>query len=214
MHLPFRAIIFDLDGVLVDSAEVVENYWREWAVKHQLPPERVIKTAHGRRTVDAITELLPHTDAQKEAEKIAHEEGTQTDGLKIFEGAKELLESLPEGSWAVATSGTKSTALTRLNFAGIPIPKILITAEDVDTGKPDPQVYILASKRLRIAPSKCIVIEDTPAGIEAARRAGMTPIAVTTTHSQKELGDAEVIVPSIGALHIETKEGLKLIIPN
>jgi len=214
MHLPFWALIFDLDGVLIDSAEVVENYWQQWAIKHQLDPERVIKTAHGRRTVDTITELLPHANAQKEAKKIAREEGTQTDGLKIFEGAKELLESLQEDSWAVATSGTKSTALTRLNFAGLPIPKVLITAENVDAGKPDPQVYTLAAKRLKVDSSKCIVVEDTPAGIEAARRAGMIPVAVTTTHSRKELSGAKVIVDSIGALHVETKGGQKLLISN
>ena len=214
MHLPFRAIIFDLDSVLVDSAEVVENYWQQWAIKHQLDPERVIKTAHGRRTVDTITELLPHANAQKEAKKIAREEGTQTNGLKIIEGAKQLLESLPEDSWAVATSGTKSTALTRLNFAGLPIPKVLITAEDVDAGKPDPQVYTLAAKRLKVDSSKCIVVEDTPAGIEAARRAGMIPVAVTTTHPKKELGGAEAIVPSISELRVEIKEGLNLIMPN
>lgn len=203
MVLHCKAIIFDLDGVLVDSKEVVEKHWRMWAERHQLDPGKILRIAHGRRTADTIAVVAPMLDAILEAEKLELKEAPDTDGLRTYARANHLIKGLHAGSWAVATSGTKPTALKRLEFANLPVPEVLITAEDIEHGKPDPEVYLLAASRLGITPSNCIVVEDAPAGIESARRAGMVVVAVATTHGIEQLKGASAIVPSITSLRIE-----------
>jgi len=200
MKRSFQALIFDLDGVLVDSTPVVERHWKRWAQKHDLNFEKVLKTAHGRRAVDTITKLRPSLDAKKEAEELALNESTDTQGLQIYEGAKSLLTSLPAGVWAIATSGTKRTAQTRLNFAELPVPNVLITAENVSHGKPDPEIYTLAASRLKAESERCIVVEDSPAGVKAAKKAGMYAVALSTTHDADQLKHADVILPTIAYL--------------
>ncbi|MGB3541753.1 HAD-IA family hydrolase, partial [Rubrivirga sp.] len=130
-----------------------------------------------------------------------------TDGLRVYDGAAALVRSLAPGAWAVATSGTALTAQTRLDFADLPTPAVLVTAEDVSRGKPDPEAYLLAASRLGVDPARCVVVEDAPAGVEAARRAGMRPIAVTTTHAAAQLGGAVAVVSSVGSLVVAAGPG-------
>ncbi len=176
------ALLFDLDGVLVDSSACIERHWRRWAVRHGLDVEALLAHLHGRRMVDLIRDCAPHLDAAAEATRLAFEEGTDTEGVRAFEGAAEMLRSLPPDAWAVVTSGNRITATTRLRHTGLPWPKVLVTADDVRRGKPDPEPYLTAAARLGVAPERCLVLEDAPAGIDAAKAAGMSALALTTTH--------------------------------
>ena len=198
------AVIFDLDGVLVDSTAVVERTWRRWAATHGLDFEEVMHVAHGRRAVETVRIAAPHLDAEAEAAYLAAEEAHDTDGMVRIEGVVRLVRSLPQGRWAVATSGTREIAKTRLAYAGVPPPTVLVTAEDVERGKPDPEVYALAAERLNVPPKRCIVIEDAPAGIEAAHAAGMLAVAVTTTHTREDLKDADAVAERLSDVRVLT----------
>jgi sugar-phosphatase len=205
------AIVFDLDGVLVDSTGYVEEQWRRWAASKGLPVEPFLKVCHGRRALETIRLAAPHLDAEAEVAAFVPEAG---DGqvLEPVDGAPRLLEALPVGSWAVATSGPRAVATDRLQRAGLPIPAVLICAEDVLRGKPSPDVYLLAAAGLGVVPGECLVVEDAPAGIEAARAAGMGVVALTTTHHAEELR-ADACTTSLARIHLgridqNTRKGL------
>jgi sugar-phosphatase len=205
-HLECDAVLFDLDGVLVDSAECVERHWRRWAMEHQLDRDEILRVAHGRPTGDTIRLVAPHLPAEEEAARLDAAEAFDTDGVKAVEGAAQLVHLLPQDAWAIATSGTRDTAMTRLRHTGVPVPSVLITADDVKRGKPNPEAYLLAAARLDVRPEKCIVIEDAPAGICAARAAGMRVVAVATTHSRAELGEADVRTERLTDIHISRSD--------
>jgi mannitol-1-/sugar-/sorbitol-6-phosphatase len=195
-----RAILFDLDGVLVDSTSYIEEQWRGWALSKGLSPEPFLRVCHGRRAVETIRLAAPHLDA--EAEVAALESPVSNDTpLVAVEGAAELLKSLPADSWAVATSGPRAGAMDRLRRARLPIPRVLIGAEDVVQGKPSPDVYLKAAESLGVAPADCVVVEDAPAGIEAARAAGMRVIALRSTHPVEQL-PADATAESLAAIHV------------
>jgi len=196
------AVIFDLDGVLVDSTAAIERHWRQWAAGHGLDPEEIMRVAHGMRTVETIRVVAPHLDAEEEAAYFEASEAADTDGLVEIDGAVRLTQALPEDSWAVATSGSRDIAMTRLTHVGLPVPTVLVTADDVKRGKPDPEVYLLAAERLGVAPERCIVVEDSPAGIEAALAAGMRVVAVATTHAQEELERADVLAMRLSDIKV------------
>ena len=148
--------------------------------------------------------MAPYLDAEAEAARLAAEEARETNGLVRIEGAIQLVRSLPEGRWAVATSGTREIAATRLAYAGLPMPAVLVTADDVERGKPDPEAYMLAAERLGMPPERCIVIEDAPTGIAAALAAGMRVVAVATTFPRDELGEATVVVRRLSDIRVST----------
>lgn len=208
MNAPVRmscsAILFDLDGVLVNSAECVERTWRRWAVEHDLDPARVIEVAHGRRTIETIKAVAPHLAAANEAAALESGQSNTTDGVYKVPGVRELLERLPPNSWAIVTSGTRDLASARIRHTGIPMPRILVCADEIQRGKPDPEGYLAAAKLLGKSPAECVVIEDAPTGIEAARAAGMRAIAVSGTYSADALTMADLIVPHLRALNIRT----------
>lgn len=189
-----KAILFDLDGVLVDSTSYVEEQWRRWATAKGLRPEPFLRVCHGRRALETIRLAAPELDAEAEvAAFIPDDQGWAGLSLGPVKGASALLAQLPPGSWAVATSGIRVVAKDRLERAGLPVPAVLICAEDVLYGKPNPDVYLMAATGLGVRPEDCLVIEDAPAGIEAAKAAGMRVVALTTTHPAGELrADARV----------------------
>lgn len=209
MEFICTAILFDLDGVLVDSAKVVTRHWERWASRHDVSSQHVMEIAHGRTSAEIIRLLAPHLDAEQEGRLLEAEEGDDTDGLKVFDSARELLLALPPNAWAVVTSGMQRTAATRLRYGGFPTPPVLVTADDVRRGKPEPEPYLLAAQRLGIQPAQCVVIEDAPVGIAAARAAGMRAIAVLTTHRPDALSQADVIVREIADVMVKT-EGRQL----
>lgn len=207
MSFTCDAVIFDLDGILVDSNAIAERHLRAWADGHDVPFERIAAIHHGRPTVETVRLVAPHLDAETEAHRMETAEADDTDGLIVFAGASRLLSRLPAGLWAIVTSGTRRTATIRLTHVRLPTPAVLITADDVAKGKPSPDPYLLAAERLGIAPSRCVVIEDAPAGVTAARAAGARVIGVASTTSRDALADAHVIVACLEDLGAETSEG-------
>jgi mannitol-1-/sugar-/sorbitol-6-phosphatase len=195
-----RAVIFDLDGVLVDSKAHVEAQWRRWAETKGLPVEPFLQVCHGRRALETIRLAAPQLDADAEIAAFRPDEGSDAP-IKPIPGAPHLLKTLPVGSWAVATSGARAAATERLRSAGLPLPGVLVCAEDVVRGKPSPEVYLMAAAGLAVAPSDCLVVEDAPAGVEAARAAGMGVVALTTTHRQQEL-PADAWAGSLAGVHL------------
>ena len=194
MPLTCDAIIFDLDGVLVDSNRIAERHLRGWTERHSIPFESVAAVHHGRTTVETIRLLAPHLNAELEAGVLEAAEAVDTAGLVAFAGAARLLDQLPRGRWGIATSGTRRTATNRLGHTGLPVPDVLITADDVTVGKPSPEPYVLAARRLGIEPTRCVVVEDAPAGVASARAAGARVVAITSTNSADRLAAADVIV--------------------
>ena len=202
MILRCDAVLFDLDGVLVDSAECVEATWRRWALRHQMDPAVVIAEAHGRRTVDTIRRVAPHLAADDEVAALAASEATTTEGVYEVPGARALLRRLPSERWAVVTSGIRAVATLRITHTMLPMPNILICADDISRGKPDPEGYLTAARRLGIPPTQCIVVEDAPAGLQAAAAAGMQSIAVAGTYDCDALSGATACIRSLGALEV------------
>jgi len=200
-------LIFDLDGVLVDSTAVVERHWRRWALERGLVLARIMESAHGMRTVDTIRLVAPHLNAEEEVARIDGAEAEDVEGVVAMAGAVRVVSALPEGSWAIVTSGPGRTATARIQAAGLKIPGVLVTAEQVSMGKPAPEGYSLAARRLGLKPGGCVVVEDAPAGIEAGRAAGMRVIAVVTTHPPEELTAADFIVPTLDHIEIEAGGG-------
>jgi mannitol-1-/sugar-/sorbitol-6-phosphatase len=196
-----RAMLFDLDGVLVDSTGYVEQQWRRWAIARGLDPEPFLRVCHGRRALETIQLAAPHLDAEAEIAGFIPDEESGADLPGPIDGAARLLRTLPAGSWAVATSGSRATARARLRSAGLPIPSVLICAEDVVRGKPSPDVYLMAAAGMCVQPAECLVLEDAPAGIQAARAAGMRVVGLTTTHTIHEL-KSDASVPSLACVHL------------
>lgn len=201
------ALLFDLDGVLVDSRVVIERHWTRWAVRHGLDVATVLEAAPGRRTIETIRRVAPQLDAVREATDLAAAEAPDTDGLVAMEGAFDLLSGLPAEVWGVVTSGIRITAETRLRHAGLPIPAVLVSADDVTSGKPDPEGYLTGARRLGTLPSECVVIEDTPAGLEAGRTAGMRTIGLVFQYTSEELSEADRVIRRLTDLRIEMGEG-------
>ncbi len=177
-RLTCDSILFDLDGVLVDSLGLIERILREWAAAHGLDGDKAVALSHGRRDIDVVRLIAPHLDVEAEARSILDREAQDFDGLTAAAGAAELLSTLPHERWAVVTSGTRAVALGRLAAVGLPQPKILVAADDVQHGKPHPEGYLTAAELLGAAPTRCVVVEDAPAGVHAANAAGMPCIGV------------------------------------
>lgn len=209
------AVLFDLDGVLVDSTASVGRVWKVWAEQQGLDPETVIRTAHGRRTIETIRLCAPHIDAESAVVMLEQMEIDDTLDLAVITGAHQLLASIPPDRWAVVTSGTRALATSRLRAAGLPMPAVLVSANDVTSGKPHPEPYQRGAEKLGVAAKRCIVLEDTPPGIAAGHAAGMPVVALTTTYGAEKLTEADAIIPSLaevraalhnGALRITTAD--------
>lgn len=197
------AVLFDLDGVLVNSRVPVERQWRRWAAEHSLGGDEVLKVAHGHRTIDTIRQFAPDLDIEAEAAEMERREVEDRNGLVVIPGAKELLSSLPNERWAIATSGGAQLARERLRYCGLPVPAVLISADDVTRGKPDPEPYLKAAERLGFAPETCVVIEDAPYGITAAHAGGMKAIAVIGAYAVEQLREADFICRSVEEIRAE-----------
>lgn len=191
------AVLFDLDGVLVDSTGVVERVWKGWADHRGLDAERILGIAHGRRAAETVRLVAPDLDADAEAGELERLEIEDLDGVRVMEGALELLSSLPDDGWTVVTSGTRALASRRLEHAGLPLPGRFVAADDVENGKPHPEPYLRGAELLGVRPGACVVVEDAPSGIRAARAAGMAVVAVTATHGAEELAGADAVARSL-----------------
>jgi len=204
------AILFDLDGVLVDSTRAVDREWREWAVRKGVDGDAIMAIAHGVRTIDVIRRVAPHLDAEAEADAIEnHEAGDQT-GVAVMPGAAALVKTIPEGRWGVVTSGSRLLATNRLRYCGLPVPEVLVTSDDVTHGKPHPEPYLKGAEGLGFEPSECLVIEDAPAGIQSARAGGMKVIGITSTYKADSLGQADAIIGRLEQIQVASNGAGKL----
>jgi sugar-phosphatase len=185
-----RGVLFDLDGVLVDSTPAVARVWEGWAHEHGLDPDEVVKKAHGRPSVATIRELLPNADHAAENREVERREIADIEDVVPLPGAMELLQALPLDRWAIVTSCTRALAAVRIGAAGLPKPKQMVTSTDVQHGKPDPEPYLKGAQILGVPAADCLVIEDAPAGIRAGKAAGARVLALRTTASEAELQQA------------------------
>ena len=167
---PYRAFLFDMDGTLLNSIAAAERVWSMWAERHGLDVKAFLTTIHGARAIDTITrQALPGVDPEVEAQWITEAELNDVEGVVAIPGAVEFLNRLPGDQWALVTSAPRELALRRLQAAGITPPAVLVTAEDVASGKPDPACYVLGAQRLGAAVQDCLVFEDSPFGVTAAK---------------------------------------------
>lgn len=203
MLIQADAVLFDLDGTLVDTTVVVERTWRAWAARHGADAAAILRVCHGRRTIESIMEFAPAgVDPVAETAVVEGAMTRDTDGIVQVPGAGELLASLPPDRWAIVTSATRSMAEARLGQVGLPMPGVLISAEDVTAGKPDPAGYRLAARRLGFDVGRSIVLEDAPAGLAAGHAAGACVIAVAS-HLGAEALAGENWVADLTALRVE-----------
>lgn len=194
-----RAVLFDKDGVLLDTMAMIRSAWADWAKGRGLDPDEVLDSIH-MTAFELLERFAPSADPGEELGKIAARQATREPAIEAFDGARELLRGLPADAWAIVTSARRDVSARHLEAAGLPVPAVLICAEDTPRGKPDPAGYLLAAERLGASPSECLVVEDAPAGVLAARDAGMFVVAVATTHDRAALAGADVILPSVRAL--------------
>ena len=200
-------VLFDLDGVLADSTASVERHWRTWAREHGIDVDLVLRTVHGRRAIETIGLLAPHLDAGDEVARLSAREAEDAGDVLGVAGAAALLAALPPARWGIVTSGTRAVAEARLRVVGITPPPMMVTADDVTRGKPDPEGYLLGARRLGAEPSRCVVVEDAPLGVDAAHAAGMRALGVATTYPAAALARAEVVAESLGAVSVRVVGG-------
>lgn len=205
VELKIRGVLFDMDGVLMSSLGSVERSWHKYAISRDLDPEFAIKMAHGRRAIETIRALRPDLDDKAELQVIEDLEVADNEGLVVLPGVREMIAALPEDAWAIVTSATERLARSRLAVAGIAIPRHFITADRVTNGKPHPEPYLRGAELLGVAPDRCVVVEDAPAGVAAGKAAGCKVLAVLTTHAPETLTAADWRVETLA--EVQTTAG-------
>lgn len=213
MKIHADALLFDNDGTLLSSMESVHRCWTRWAQEYGITAEQFAAVElHGRPAAEIAADLLP---AEQVAEAVARIEELEVEdvpngGVHLLPGTRALLDSLPPHRWAVVTSATRRLAEARLAAVGI-TPGLVIAADDITRGKPDPEPYLLAAEKLGVGPERCVVFEDAPAGLTAGRAAGMRTVALATTHEASEL-TADVLVKDLSAVSAQaTEAGVEIV---
>ena len=215
-RLGCAAVLLDMDGVLVDSTKSLESCLRAWAADRDLDPDQVVAESRGRPDLELVRRVAPHLNPELEAREIAAREARNIAGVRPIDGARQLLESLPVRQWAVVTSASGAGARARLAAAGIAQPAVLVTCEDVVAGKPEPECYLTAARRLGVSPKDCVVFEDAPFGTIAGIAAGVgAVIGVAGTVLPNELIDAGVfcVIPDLTCVRaVKAGRGMELVI--
>jgi len=206
---PFSAFLFDMDGTILTSIKAAERVWGQWAASHGLDVDAFLPTIHGKRTEETIRALeLPGVDPLAEAAFITRAEIEDVAGVEAIRGVAAFLDSLPAGRWAIVTSAPRLLAEARIAAAGLPVPEVLVAAEDVERGKPAPDPFLLGARKLGVAPADCLVFEDTLAGLRSAAAAGMASIVVTTTHAHPLDTEVTAVLDYAQLRAVRTREGL------
>ena len=191
----------------MDSTGSVTRQWRRWAEEQNLDPDKVVEIAHGVRTIEIVRRLAPQLDAQAETLRLEKREADDQEGVSVMAGAADLLRSIPEGRWCVVTSGTRYLATARLQLGNLPMPKVLVSADDVSMGKPHPEPYLMGARLLGVNPTECLVIEDAPAGIRAAHAGEMKAIGITSTYPAAELLEADAVIQKLAQIRVGDMRG-------
>ena len=202
-----KGFLFDLDGTLVDSLPVVERSWCHWADRHGIDHQAVLNFIHGKQAITSLRHFLQgrsEADIQAEFTWLEQVEATDTDGITALPGALELLQHLNEAEipWAIVTSGSVPVAHARHKAAGLPVPEVFITAEQVTRGKPEPDAFLLGAKWLGLAPEECVVVEDAAAGVLAGLNAGCHVIAVKVPADSPRLDEADLVLTTLEAVDV------------
>ena len=184
------ALLFDLDGVLINSTPAVARVWRRWALEHGFDPEEVVGRAHGRPSLTTVREYLPNADHEAENREVERREIADLEGVVPLPGALKLLASLPADRWTIVTSCTRPLAEVRIKAAGLPLPEKMITSNDITMGKPHPEPYLKGAAVLGFPAARCVVFEDVPAGVRSGKAAGARVIAFTTTYQESAVREA------------------------
>jgi len=192
-----RGILFDMDGVLISSTAADERCWLRWAKHHKMEGAFSLQSTHGRRALDTLRAIRPDLDPVIEQRRLEDYDAEDHSGLIILPGVQKLLASLPADRWNIVTSATVRLLEGRLNFAALPVPAVLVSADKVANGKPHPEPYLTGAKFLGLMPADCLVIEDSPAGVASGRAAGCKVLAVLSSHSRAELIGADWFVASL-----------------
>jgi mannitol-1-/sugar-/sorbitol-6-phosphatase len=206
------AILFDLDGVLVDSTRAVDREWREWAARRGVDGDAIMAIAHGVRTIEVIRRVAPHLDVEAEAAAIENHEAHDQRGVTVMPGAADLLKRIPEGRWGVVTSGSRLLATNRLQYCGLPVPDVLVASDDVTHGKPNPEPYLKGAQGLGFRPEECLVMEDAPAGIQSARAGGMKVIGMASTYRPDKLAEADAVVHAFAGIKVSSNGTGRLVV--
>ena len=212
-ELHCAALLFDLDGVLIDSTPAVARVWSQWAIEHGFDPDEVVARAHGRPSISTVRDYLPHADAVAENREVERREIEDLAGVVPLPGALELLASLPADRCTIVTSCTRRLAEVRIQAAGLPLPPRMITSTDIVKGKPDPEPYLRGAALLGFPPSECVVVEDAPAGMRSGKGAGAKVIAFCTTVEENVARDAgaDWVVRNAADIHlVSSNAGLTL----
>lgn len=201
-----KGLLFDNDGVLIDSTAAVEASWRAFASWYDLPADDVLTRVHGRRSRDVIAHYADRLPVPSDEAFARYIDACVREfaDVTVLPGVADLISSLPPHGWAIVTSGTRIVTEARMAAAGLPKPPVLITAEDVPTGKPDPAPYLIAADKLGLKPVDCLAVEDAPAGLASAHAAGCITLALLTTHRREEL-DADLITTDLTGVRIDRK---------
>ncbi|HUO60331.1 MAG TPA: HAD family hydrolase [Candidatus Acidoferrales bacterium] len=207
------AVLFDLDGVLINSTPAVERVWRGWAVEHGFDPEAVVRHAHGCPSISTVRDFLPNGDHELENLEVERREIADTEGIVPLPGAVRLLQALPPDRWTIVTSCTRPLAEVRLRAAGLSLPKEFVTASDIVNGKPHPEPYLKGAAMLGFAAENCVVVEDVPAGVRAGKAAGTRVIGLQTSVDASTLrqAGADWVLPSCAHISaVQDERGLRL----
>ncbi|HEV8410754.1 MAG TPA: HAD-IA family hydrolase [Gemmatimonadaceae bacterium] len=217
MRLAVSAVLFDMDGVLVNSKAVIERVLRRWAARRGLAPSAVAGLPHGQKTSDAIRNVAPHLNVREEVAWLDAEEERDLAGITEITGAAKLTGALAPGEWALVTSAGRDLAAMRLKAAHVPLPAKIVSGESVKRGKPDPEGYLLGAQLLGRTPQECVVLEDAPAGIAAGIAAGMRVIGVASTFDRARLArlGCITIVDDLSEITVaRTGHELALVLPS
>ena len=182
MLLSCRAILFDLDGTLVNSIAAVDRAWTIWCNEQGLDPKVVLPQIHGRRAADSVKVVAPHLDADSELARLEELESTDTRGVTLAPGALEFVRQLPAGSWGIVTSGSPAVANSRIDATRFPRPSVFVTADQIARGKPAPDPFLRGAELLDVAPEYILAFEDADPGIRSAHAAGMAVISIGSEH--------------------------------
>ena len=210
----FDAILFDMDGTLIDSTAAVERSWLLWANEEGIDPDTLLKDGHGQPALKLVAAAVPAQRVASSLARLTHLEEHDVEGVRILPGIPKLLGPLPPDQWAIVTSSTKNLAYIRLRAAGVRPPSVVITFDDVARGKPDPEPFLKGAHALGADPSRCLVVEDSIPGLIAGRRAGSTTLAITGTHDSAELAEhGDAVVESFEDLvFVRRSGGLSLVV--